>query len=255
MALFTDGPPASIEDLSAQDSQLLNVASAEGIDVTQKLWLAHEELGMELYSLLNRMSYVDPLFWLAPKPHLDTVAITAPVKLWHSFRTLEMVYQDAYNSQLNDRYAGKRDQYHERVRWAYEKLVQNGLGIVQLPVSKAETPAVTAAAGAMPDGTYYVTMSWVNREGAEGSSAAPALMTTAGSTMAVAPAGPAPQNAIGWNVYVGEAPDGMVLQNTSTISAGATWVQPNQLLTTGRNPGHGQKASYTQPIPRVIERG
>ena len=65
MALFTDGPPASIEDLSAQDSQLLNVANVEGIDVTQKLCLAHEELGMELYALLNRMSYVDPLFWLA----------------------------------------------------------------------------------------------------------------------------------------------------------------------------------------------
>ena len=255
MALFTDGPPASIEDLSAQDSQLLNVANVEGIDVTQKLCLAHEELGMELYALLNRMSYVDPLFWLAPKSNLDTVAVTTPVKLWHAFRALEMVYADAYNNQLNDRYAGKRDQFHERARRAYEKLVQNGLGIVELPVAKAATPTVTAAAGAIPDGTYYVTMTWVNRCGAEGSSAAPALMTTTGSTMAVSPAGAAPQNATGWNVYVGATPDSMVLQNTSVVAAGETWIQPNDLVTVGRNPGCGQKPSYLQPIPRVIERG
>ena len=36
MALFTDGPISCIEDLTAQDSQLLNVASVEGIDMTQK---------------------------------------------------------------------------------------------------------------------------------------------------------------------------------------------------------------------------
>ena len=41
------------------------------------------------------------------------VVVTPPLKLWHTFRTLEMVYGDAYNSQLNDRYAGKRDEFHE----------------------------------------------------------------------------------------------------------------------------------------------
>ena len=77
-----------------------------------------------------------------------------------------MVYGDAYNSQLNDRYGAKRDQFHELARWAYEKLLQIGLGMVALPVARATTPAVTAAAGeALPDGTYYVTMAWVNRAG------------------------------------------------------------------------------------------
>jgi hypothetical protein len=255
MALFTDGPPASIEDLTAQDSQLLNVANVEGIDVTQKLRLAHEETGMELYTLLTRMGYVDQLFWLSPKPNLETVAVTAPVKLWHAFRTLEMVYADAYNNQLNDRYAGKRDQFHERARWAYEKLAQNGLGIVQLPVAKAATPTVGAAAGAIPDGTYYVTMTWVNRTGEEGASAAPALMTTTSSTITVEPAGPAPQNANGWNVYVGAAPETMVRQNTTAIAIGNAWLQPNQVAAAGRTPGCGQKPNYIQPIPRVIERG
>ena len=36
------------EDLTAQDSQLLDVASTEGIDLGGKLALAQEELGVEL---------------------------------------------------------------------------------------------------------------------------------------------------------------------------------------------------------------
>jgi hypothetical protein len=254
MALFTDGPPNSIEDLSAQDSQLLNVANVEGIDVTQKLELAHEELGLELYVLLTRMSYVDQLFWLSPKPNLDTVAVTTALKLWHAFRSLEMVYADAYNSQLNDRYAGKRDEYHQRATWAYDKLVQNGLGIVQLPVARAETPVVVTAAGAVPDGTYYVTMTWVNQDGEEGVSADPAVVTTATSTLLVTPGNP-PRNATGWTVFVGQAPDSMTVQNTAPLPTGQTWLQPNSVATTGGRPGNGQRPSYIQPIPRVIQRG
>jgi hypothetical protein len=254
MALFTDGPPCSIEDLSAQDSQLLNVASVEGIDVTQKLELAHGELALELDTLMTRMSYVGQLFWLQPKPNLDTVAVTPPLKLWHVFRSLEMVYSEAYNSQLNDRYAGKRDEFHQRASWAYEKLVQNGIGIVQLPVAKAATPEVTGAAGAIPDGTYYVTMAWVNQDGEEGASAEPSVTTTTSSTLLVEP-GRAPRNANGWNVYVGLAPESMTLQSAAPIPAGGNWLQPNSIITVGRKPGDGQRPSYIQPIPRVIQRG
>jgi len=255
MALFTDGPPASVEDLSAQDSQLLSVAATEGIDVTQKLALAHEELGLEIYSLLARMRNIDPLLWTAPKPTLDVVAITPPLKLWQAFRALEMVYADAFNNQLNDRYAGKRDQYHERARWAYDKLVQNGIGIVGLPVAKAKTPTVSLATGQIPDATYYVTMAWLNRSGEEGESAPPAFANPASSTLLVQPNGCVPENAVGWNIYLGSAPDSMVQQNAAAIGVGETWLQPNRVQTTGRNPGSGQKPSYIQPVPRLIGRG
>ena len=255
MALFTDGPPATIEELAAQDSQLLNVANGEGIDVTQKLALAQEELGLELTTILNGLGPVDQMFRLTATPNLNTVAVTAPLRLWHSFRTLEMVYADAYNNQLNDRYAGKRDQYHERVRWARDKLVESGLGIVQSPVPKAATPTVETVPGGMPDGTYYVTMAWTNPADEEGISAVPAVTSTASKTLAVQPAGGAPQNAAGWNVYIGPAPDAMVLQNARAIAKGATWVQPNRIETAGRTPGCGQKPSYVQPIPRMIRRG
>lgn len=48
MALFTDGAFTSIEELKGHDTQLLNVATTEGIDVTRKLALAQEELSVEV---------------------------------------------------------------------------------------------------------------------------------------------------------------------------------------------------------------
>ncbi len=81
MALFTDGPISCIEDLAAQDSQLLNMASVEGIDVTQKIAIAYEELAMELYTALNRFGYLNQLFWLAPQPKLDRVVVTPPLQV------------------------------------------------------------------------------------------------------------------------------------------------------------------------------
>src|ERR1044072_4136716 len=94
MALFTDGPAATIEDLAAQDSQLLTLANAEGIDLTVKLGLAHEAVGLELEELLSAGSSY----------RLGQVVVTPAVRLWHTHRTLELVYRDAYHSQLNDRY-------------------------------------------------------------------------------------------------------------------------------------------------------
>src|SRR5664280_707087 len=193
MALFIDGPVSSVEDLAAQDSQLLDVASVEGIDVTQKLALAQDELTLELNTLLTRLSHVDQFFWIAPQPDIVRVVVTPALKLWHTFRSLEMVYSDAYNSQLNDRYAGKRDQFHSRAKWACETLVLAGIGVASVPVPRALTPAVTAAASPapgtpLPDGTYYVTVAWVNTAGEEGACAIPATIATTGSSLLVQPA-------------------------------------------------------------------
>src|SRR6476469_5312236 len=110
MALFTDGAVANIEALKGHDTQLLNVATVEDIDVTRKLALAHEEISVELAGLLEQAMQSG---LLAAPPSIDHVVVTTPLKLWHVFRTLEMVYRDAFNSQLNDRYAGKRDEYQE----------------------------------------------------------------------------------------------------------------------------------------------
>ena len=255
MALFTDGPASSIDDMSAQDSQLLTVANVEGIDVTQKIGLAQDEISMELTTLLTSLNYTGQLFWVPPQPNIGGVVVTAPLKLWHTLRSLELVYMDAYNSQLNDRYAGKRDQFHEMARWAYEKLVDTGIGIANYPLPQADTPTVTTSPGGpLPDGTYYITMAWVNSYGEEGAPAIPGGITTSGCTFAVQ-TGPCPANATGWNLYVGTSPDTLALQNGTPIGASENWLQPAVIVTSGRAPGSGQSPSYLKLVPRMLQRG
>jgi hypothetical protein len=254
MALFTDGAISTIEDLNAQDSQLLTVASVEGIDVTQKLGSAQDELGIELVALLARSQQVAGSFWGSPALKLNNIAITPPLKLWHIYRALELVYSDAYNSQLNDRYGAKRDQFHQMAGWASEKLAEIGVGVILNPVPQADSPAVSAIEGNLQDGTYYVTMTWVNAEGEEGASAIPAVITVTESTFAVQPVSP-PQGTTGWNVYAGSAPENMMLQNASPIGPGQSWQQLMPLATTGQQPSSGQHPTYVKPIPRLIQRG
>src|SRR5262245_38505875 len=118
MALFSDGPISSIEDLHGHDTQLLEIASIEGIDVTRKLALAQDEIALDVAGMLSGTS---------SPARIVNVVVTSALKLWHTYHALELVYQDAFHSQLNDRYAARRDEYHEMARWARERVVQGGL--------------------------------------------------------------------------------------------------------------------------------
>jgi hypothetical protein len=250
MALFTDGAVTSIEDLTGHDTQLLNVATVEGIDVTRKLALAHEELCVEVAGLLDRLVSARQPFAART---IQQVVVTPPLKLWHIFRTLEMVYGDAYNSQLNDRYAGKRDQYHEMVKWAYNQVIQGGLGIAADPMEQAAMPVVRPSAGGLADGPYYVAIAWTNAAGEEGGSSEAAMIEVSGSSFAVETT--APPKVKGWNVYCGTLPSTMTIQNSATLAPGQTWVQPDTLSTSGRPAGSGQAPNYRLPVPRTIQRG
>ena len=253
MALFTDGAFTSIEDLRGHDTQLLNVATVEGIDVTRKLALAQEELGIEVEGLLSRLRTPLLLGGLNGAPDIHQVVVTAPLKLWHSFRTLEMVYGDAYNSQLNDRYAGRRDEFHERVKWAYDRVIQDGLGIVWNPVRQAVTPVPQAAAGGLAANTYYLAVAWINAAGEEGASSKAAVIQVSGTSFSVQTT--PPPNVKGWNMYCGTSPATMTIQNLTALTPGQTWVQPDTLSATGRLAGNGQTPNYRLPVPRTIQRG
>ncbi len=256
--LFTDGPPSSIQDLAAQDSQLLTVASIEGIDVSAKLALAHQELALDLRSMLERQRYADQswAFWLEPPARLHGVVVTPTLKNWHTFHSLEMVYRDAYYNQLNDRYAAKRDAFAGLARNAREQLIALGLGMTPNPVPQAVSPnASSGLGGALAAGTYYVTATWLNAFGEEGAAATPAAVTLAGVGNLVVQAVNPPAAANGWNAYIGAAPDAMTLQNTAPIPADQPWVQSNPLSSSGAAPGSGQKPGYHRPIPRVTGRG
>jgi len=253
MALFTDGLVSGMEDLTAQDTQLTTVANVEGIDVTQKLALAQEELEIDIITLLRGSRPAEEAFWLRAVPRIENVVVTPPLKLWHTFRTLEMVYGDAYSSQLNDRYAAKRDQFRERASAAYERLLLLGIGIAWSPVPRAGQPQTATAAGSLANGTYYVSMTWVNSKGAEGSPSVPTAIATSANTFAVQPAA-APACAAGWNVYVGMDPETLSRQNIQPIATAQAWVQPNTIAS-GSGPGWGQPPDCLLPMPRVILRG
>ncbi len=254
MALFTDGPPSHIEFMTGLDSQLMSVASSEGIDVKRKLVLAYEEIGLDLNALLKRTEMAERPVWAIMRPKLNDVVVTTALKLWHAYRTLELVYADAYNSQLNDRYQGKSEQFQKMANSYRERLIDAGAGMASRPVARALTPVLTAAPGSLPDNIYYVTAAWVNRTNEEGASAIPAAIATSSSSFSALP-GPVPANATGWNVYVGTDPDSVTLQNSSPLDVGVAWVQPVWISATGRKPGFGQEPNYLQALPRTIQRG
>jgi len=241
MALFKDGRVSTVEDLAGHDSQLLSVATVEGIDVTAKLELAQEEVQIELETLLDTGL-------------LEKVVVTPALRLWHAYRSLEMVYQDAYNNQLNDRYANKRDEFHGLARWAMDRLIRLGIGLTEHPVAKAVEPEVRPTAGDLANGTYYVTVSWVNAASEEGVCADPVNVTTSGSTFVVRPRH-APKVAVGWNVYAGTDPERAIRQNTVPNPLGATWVQPAPLVTEGKRPGPGQVPNLLHRVARRMSRG
>jgi hypothetical protein len=240
--------------MAGLDSQLTSVASTEAIDVRRKVDLAYEEVGLDLNALLKRADMAERPMWAVVQPKLNDVVVTTALKLWHAYRTLELVYADAYNSQLNDRYQGKSDQFHEMAVSYRERLIDAGAGMASIPVPRAMTPALAAAPGSLPDDIYYATATWVNRVKEEGASGSPAAIATSSSSFS-AQVGPAPANAVGWNMYVGADPDWMTLQNSSPIELGLAWVQPVWISATGRKPGCGQAPNYVQALSRIIQRG
>lgn len=254
MALFTDGI-STIQDLTGQDSSLLATAQTENIDVSQKLTLAQQELGIELTTLLQRSNTYDWQFWLQPCPQLNNIVVTPPLQFWHVFQTLMLVYQDAYFNQLNDRYKGKRDQYQQLAKWAAEKLIQTGLGVVSDPLAQAAAPQLTSIPGGNAAATYSASVSWLNVENEEGQPSNPAtLAVEEGNTLVVQPVNQ-PANATGWNVYVGISPTTLALQNTAPMPLDQVWVQGTPVSTIGQAPGTGQAPDYLRALPRVIQRG
>jgi len=242
MALFCDGPMNTIDDLRTQDSQITDVASTEGIDLTQKLTLAQEQIGIDLERLLNG------------RYHLTNVVATLPLMLWHTYRTLEATYSDACFSHLNDRYKAKRDQFHELAKWAYDRVIELGVGIATAPVPRAATPGLSAVPGFLTLGAYYATMTWTNDAGEEGAPAVPDVIEITSGSMSVTPK-PAPPAIAGWNVYVGSGPDEMVLQNDRPLGLSEGWAPTGEVRHEGREPGSGQSANLILAVPRVLQRG
>ena len=177
MALFTDAPISTLDQLAAQDTAVLDVASNEGIDASAKILLAQEELGVELTSAFSRSAFsrTSPSMWWPGSVatslsvlQLPNIVVTPPLRLWHTFRTLALVYRDAYGNQLNDRYAAKWREYQDLAKWASAMLFQTGIGVVSSPIAVASSPEVDLLSGSQPATMYFARVAWLNSTGEEG---------------------------------------------------------------------------------------
>jgi hypothetical protein len=262
MPLFTDGPLTTLDQLTAQDAAVLDVASTEGIDATVKLTLAQNELGAELVAAVSRSPFSpgSPSIWwpgmvLTSALPLSSIVATQPLQTWHAFHTLELIYRDAYYNQLNDRYLAKWKSYIDLSKWASGLLLQTGVGIVAEPIPIAQIPKINVTIGTWPAALYFVQVAWLNSRDEEG---VPSAVTSASasdeSSIEVTPTSP-PVNAIGWNAYVGSTVDSVTLQNALTLDPGQPWVLPETGLVSGRAPGTGQTPNYLRQLPRYLQRG
>lgn len=238
--LLTDGNPNDKLALTVYESAILNVASTESIDLEVKLRLATEELSENVLNiLLDHTSSTDPLSNVRRTIGVSDVVVTPPMKRWHALHTLAIVYRDAFNNQLNDRYAAKLSEYRELSRNARMITVQFGIGLALNPVPQAKQPGLSTVAGSAPAGTFYVETSWVSATGAEGApSVVTALATAPGQDLVVQPASP-PAVATGFNVYIGATVDTLMLQNTAPIAIGNTFTLTGSVAS-GNAPGTGQ---------------
>jgi hypothetical protein len=264
MALFNDAPISTLDQLAAQDAGVLDVASTEGIDASAKITLAQQELEVVITSAISRSAFSStaPSAWwpgsLAASltcVQIANIVVTAPLQMWHTFHTLELVYRDAYGNQLNDRYLGKWKQYQELSRWACTLLFQSGVGIVSDPVVIADVPEVDLLSGTLPAATYFVQVSWLNSSGEEGMASSVASVNAPDqNSIQVKPNNP-PTNAVSWNVYAGTAIDSVMLQSASPLNIQQTWIIPDTGLVQGRSSGQGQAPNYFSQLPRFLQRG
>lgn len=254
--LLTDGNPNDTVDLQTYESAILNVASTEGIDADVKLSLATEEISETVLDiLLDHTRSVDPMSNIRRTIGVSDVVITQQMKRWHALHTLAVIYRDAFNNQLNDRYQQKLEEYRALSRNAKENTTKFGIGLALNPIPQAQTPALSTVSGTNPATLYYVQVSWVSAAGQEGS---PSELTTfetpAASALSVSGVNP-PSVATGFNVYVGLTSDSATLQTATPIPAGQDFTLPSTGLVAGRAPGIGQAPDIYIVGGQTLRRG
>lgn len=271
MALFTDGLLGTNADLNKYETGILDLASIEGIDLTAKRNLAQQNIGNKILKVLlrkgdpsaptyavsstPRSGRLDPQWLVRRKVELSTVVATPPMYRWHTFASLTLVYQDAYNNQLNDRYLGKWKEYSIEADLASADYFEIGIGIVFSPVIQAKGPALGSSAGIGAANWYFVQVSWIDGAGNEGSPSEILTFQTADNTQLVVIANDAPPNAAGWNVYAGLSEQQISLQTAVPVPVGGQWNMPPSGLRTGQRPGSGQRPDYYVTNVQVLQRG
>ena len=247
--LLTDGNPNDTEDLRAYESAILSVANTEAIDLGVKLGLATEEITQEVLDfLLNRSGGADPQAGTRREIGVSDVVVTRQMKRWHALHSLEVVYRDAFNNQLNDRYKAKFFEYKKLAGQARMQTLQFGVGLVYQAVPVADGPRFSFAVGPFEATTYFARVAWVSANGQEGVGSEVTTYDAPPGSVPVVEAVNVPANATGFHVYLGLTQDSLQRQTGAAVAVGGTFTLPGSGLATGNVPGDGQ-------VPDVSFRG
>jgi hypothetical protein len=254
--LLTDGNPNDTEDLRAYESAILGVANTESIDLGVKLGLATEEITQEVLDfLLNRSGGADPQSGTRRSAGVSDVVVTRQMKRWHALHALEVVYRDAFNNQLNDRYKAKFFEYKKLAGLARMQTLQYGVGLVTRPVPVAELPSFSFDSGTIEARTYFARVAWVSATGQEGlASPVTTYDAPAGSVPVVEGVNP-PANATGFHVYLGLAPGALERQTDDPVAVGQAFMLPGSGLAAGVAPGDGQVPDVFVAATSTLRRG
>jgi hypothetical protein len=254
--LLTDGNPNDTVALTVYETEILSVAATEGINLDRKLTLATDEISEAvLQFLLDHTRMVDPLPNQRRTIGVSDVVVSAQMKRWQALYTLAIVYRDAFNNQLNDRYLPKWREYQALAKDGAVRTFSYGIGIVSNPIPEAQAPSLGTATGLGEGGTFYVQVTWVGSTGAEGAPSPATALTVAVLNDLVVQAVNPPAVATGFNVYIGTCASGTTLQNSSPLGIGETYTMPDAGLTVGVPVGTGQAADYYVTGGPMLRRG
>jgi len=256
MALLTDGSPNDAESLRAYESSILNVTDVEAIHLDAKLRLATEEVGEDILDvLLEHTTTLDDQAKMRRQIGVSDVAVSAQMKRWHALHTLQTIYRDAYNNQLNDRYRRKWDEYRQLAGDAREQTLRYGIGLVLNPLPRPAPPQFGVVAGLLVAATYYVQATWVSAKGAESAPSKITTYTSVDGSLLTATLSNPPAGATGWNLYAGVNAWPLALQNSTPLALGSMFTMAASGLATGRPAGDGQTPDIYVTGGRTLRRG
>lgn len=251
MALFTDGTPATVEDLRRFDNSCEELAKDANVDLKDKLQVAADEVGDEILSFLlfqgvpeNRAS--------RQRTGLKDVVVTSTIRRWHATRALAGLYRDASGTEVTERFHRKWKDFERLSREAAERAFMTGIGLARTPVPQAPIVGFAETGPALLRASRTIRMTWVGPDGTEGS-AGPALRVDAAPGDIISAPWPAPQGVGKWNVYVGIGDGTPLLQNETPLNADTSWRVP-EVLNAGRPVREGQDPDFyvvqRQSVPR-----
>ena len=210
---------------------------------------------MVLQFLLDHTRMVDPLPNQRRTIGVSDVVVSPQMKRWQALHTLALVYRDAFNNQLNDRYLAKWREYQALSKDGAVRTLSYGIGLVSNPIPEAPAPSLGTATGFGQGGTFYVQVTWVSATGAEGAPSLATASTVPVLNGLVVQAVNPPTVATGFNVYIGTCANGDDIAEFVAAGDRRNVHDAGRGADCGRAGGDGQAADYYITGGPMLRRG